>query len=400
MSALDFMNIGAAMALSSALNGLWVGLLLVVLASALLRILPRPNATTRYTVWFVTLILTVAAPLALLLPKPAQELAESATAPVAISAASAWPLYAAAAWLAITAILLGRIIWSLCHIANLKRRASLIGQRTGIRLLASPNVRVPIAVGFFRRAIIFPESVLAELSAAEFEQILCHEMAHLRRHDDWTQLIQALVHSVLFFNPAVYWIARRLKIEREIACDDWVVSATGQARPYAACLTHLHELTRRAAAPQLAPGATTRKRWQITARVEALLEPGRNATPRFSHSGWIAACALAAAALFVTAKVSPPVGVREMPVARMAVAQPAAPHAPAVSPPPRKVIAARPRTVLARAFKPMGPAAPPTAPEGQLLLVRASRPGARSPGYFVITVVFFEPPPPLVLHGI
>ena len=121
------------------------------------------------------------------------------------------------------------------------------------------------------------------MSAEEFEQVLCHEMAHLRRWDDWTQLAHAVAQAVLFFNPAIYWIGRRLKIEREMACDDWVVSATGEARPYAACLTHLHELTRRAPAPQLAPGATTRTRWQISARVEALLQADRN-----SHAALLA----------------------------------------------------------------------------------------------------------------
>jgi beta-lactamase regulating signal transducer with metallopeptidase domain len=131
--------------------------------------------------------------------------------------------------------------------------------------------------------------------------VLCHEMAHLRRWDDWTQLAQAVAQAMLFFNPAIYWIGRRLKIEREMACDDWVVSTTGEARPYAACLTHLHELTRRAPAPQLAPGAITRMRWQLRARVEALLQPDRNSTPRFSRSGWMAACALVSAALIVAA---------------------------------------------------------------------------------------------------
>ena len=224
-----------------------------------------------------------------------------------------------------------RQAWSLLHIHGLKRRATMLGQRGNIRLLASAEARVPMAAGFVRRAIVFPHSVLDSLTPEEFEQVLCHEMAHLGRWDDWTQLAHAIAQAILFFNPAIYWIGRRLKIEREMACDDWVVSTTGEARPYAACLTHLHEVTRRARAPQLAPGATSGKQWQIVARVEALLQPDRNSTPRFSRSGWMAACALVSAALIVAGRTTPPVGVQEIPLATMALAHLRAPAAPAIS---------------------------------------------------------------------
>jgi hypothetical protein len=313
-----------------------------------------------------------------------------------------WPVYAVLAWLAIAAILLARVAWSLAHIHGLKRRATLLGQRGNIRVLASAEARVPMAAGFVRRAIVFPQSVLDELTPLEFEQVLCHEMAHLRRWDDWTQLAQAIAEAVLFFNPAIYWAGRRLKIEREMACDDWVVSTTGEARPYAACLTHLHELTRRAPAPQLAPGATTRTRWQLRARVEALLQPDRNSTPRFSRSGWMAACALVSAALMVAARTAPPVGVQEIPLATMAVAQLSPPAAPAIAPviswAPRKTAPARPRLLASRMPKPELPA-PPALTDGPIVLVRAWQVEV-SPTYFVIAVVFFEPPPPAVLNGI
>src|ERR1022692_3569241 len=247
-------------------------------------------------------------------PRPAPAAAASApalpSAPWIVPVTAQWPVYAVVAWLAITAFLLARVAWSLVHIPGLKRRATLLGPGGNIRVLASAEARVPMAAGFVRRAIVFPQSVVDELTPPEFEQVLCHEMAHLRRWDDWTQLAHAVAQAALFFNPAIYWIGRRLKIEREVACDDWVVSTTGEARPYAACLTHLHELTRRAPAPQLAPGATTRTRWQLRARVEALLQPDRNTTPRFSRSGWMAACALVCAALIVAARTTPPVGVQ------------------------------------------------------------------------------------------
>ena len=179
------------------------------------------------------------------------------------------------AWLAIAAILLARVAWSFAYIHGLKRRATSLGQRGYIRVLASSEARVPMAAGFVHRAIVFPQSVLDELDAPR-NLNRCSAMrwptcAAGTIGRNWRR---PLPQALLFFNPAIYWIGRRLKIEREMACDDWVVSATGEPRPYAACLTHLHEVTRRAPAPQLAPGATSRKRWQISARVEALLQAG------------------------------------------------------------------------------------------------------------------------------
>jgi hypothetical protein len=282
------------------------------------------------------------------------------------------------------------VVWSLHHIHSLKRRATLLGTRGNIRLLASADVRVPMAAGFIQRAIIFPQAVLAQLSPEEFEQVLCHELAHLRRWDDWTQLLQAVGQALLFFNPVVQWIGRRLEIEREIACDHWVVSATGKARPYAACLTHLHELTRRARAPQLAPGATGRTRWQISARIEALLEADRHSTPRLSRSGWLAACALASAALVVATQVTPPVGVAELPLASIPLARLNTPAVPALALTHPRAAPAKPRLLASRVQKPA---------QTEYVLVRAWSVETPS-NYLVITVVFFEPPPVTLLNRI
>ena len=399
MNWLNLENVAAATALSSALNGLWLGLLLAALAAALLRAMPRSNATTRYAVWFTTIVLILAMPpIFLLVPRSAAVASAvtlaAAPVPLAVPVTAEWPVYVVLAWLAITLILMARVAWSLHHLHSLKRRATLLGTRGNIRLLASADVRVPMAAGFLERAIIFPESVLAQLSPEEFEQVLCHELAHLRRWDDWTQLLQAVGQAVLFFNPVVHWIGRRLEIEREIACDHWVVSATGKVRPYAACLTHLHELTRRARAPQLAPGATGRKRWQISARIEALLEADRHSTPRLSRSGWLAACALASAALVVATQMRPPVGVAELPVPSIQLAGLNAPAVPVLALTHSRAAPAKPRLLASRTRRPAR-AEPPAG----YVLVRAWRLKAPS-NYLVITVVFFEPPPITLLNRI
>jgi beta-lactamase regulating signal transducer with metallopeptidase domain len=70
-----------------------------------------------------------------------------------------------------------------------------------------------------------------------------HELAHLRRYDDWTNLAQKLVKALFFFHPAVWWIEKQVSLEREMACDDAVLAETASPRAYAECLAHLAEKT-------------------------------------------------------------------------------------------------------------------------------------------------------------
>ena len=105
MNWFEWTNVAAAAALSTGINGLWLGMLLAVLATAAIRLLPRPNATTRYAIWLTALLLAMAAPVLLLLPRPIP-MAASATAPASapwtVPVTAQWPVYAALVWLAIT----------------------------------------------------------------------------------------------------------------------------------------------------------------------------------------------------------------------------------------------------------------------------------------------------------
>ena len=75
MNWLEWVNVAAAVAVSTALNSVWLGLLLAALAAGLVRLLPRSNATTRYAIWFTALLLAVATPAMLLIPRTAPEAA-------------------------------------------------------------------------------------------------------------------------------------------------------------------------------------------------------------------------------------------------------------------------------------------------------------------------------------
>ena len=109
-------------------------------------------------------------------------------------------------------------------------------------MCTSESLRVPTAIGFIKPLVVIPAWAMRELSAVELNAILLHELAHLRRWDDWTNLIQKIVGALLFFHPAVWWIEKKLSLEREMACDDLVLVKAGQ-RPkvYAECLVSLAE---------------------------------------------------------------------------------------------------------------------------------------------------------------
>src|ERR687891_1536007 len=83
---------------------------------------------------------------------------------------------------------------------------------------------------------------MSGLSAQQLEAILAHELAHIRRHDYLVNLLQTLVETLLFYHPAVWWLSRRIRLEREHCCDDLAVSLCGDPYTYASALADLEQL--------------------------------------------------------------------------------------------------------------------------------------------------------------
>jgi len=121
-----------------------------------------------------------------------------------------------------------------------------------VRLLESALVEVPTVAGWFRPVILLPVSTLSGLSMAQLELILAHELAHIRRCDAWINLLQVLVETLLFYHPAVWWVSRCIREERELCCDDLAVQACGNRLAYAQALTALESLRGPAATTALA----------------------------------------------------------------------------------------------------------------------------------------------------
>jgi beta-lactamase regulating signal transducer with metallopeptidase domain len=375
--------------MTTLLNGIWQGTLLAATMWLLLKLLPRLNPTTRFTVLWVTLIAVVALPLAPLASRmfiPCAQTDSSAIGatdkPTATTAAlvdnqeprlslqnvaarpeshrasipgskaqsasehaseSLSPRNAASRsasematvehpmiriysgripgmlgiiWAFLSLLMLVRLGFGFRKLQGLKadalpvpaewqlqltRLSRINGVRRQTQLLVSTRVAAPMSLGFLNPAILIPRTLLDTLSNAELEHVVLHELAHLRRRDDWTNLAQKLIAAILPIQPALYWIGHRMSIEREMACDDWVIATTGTAKPYAASLTKVAELTQWRGADILAAGATG-NRSQLFTRIHNMLNETRNATPRLALAPLVAAIAAAGTLIYMSVR--------------------------------------------------------------------------------------------------
>ena len=117
----------------------------------------------------------------------------------------------------------------------------------------SPVAEVPAVVGWLRPVILLPAAVVVGLTPRQLESLLAHELAHIRRHDYFVNILQTLVETFLFYHPVVWWVSSSIRYERELCCDDLAVRSCGDAVSYARALAQLERL--RSVAPSLVMGS-------------------------------------------------------------------------------------------------------------------------------------------------
>jgi beta-lactamase regulating signal transducer with metallopeptidase domain len=123
---------------------------------------------------------------------------------------------------------------------ELARRVAVLASRLGFS--ASPGVfisdvvREALVTGLLRPMVLLPTAWLLEMTPEVLDAVIAHELAHIRRFDLWVNLFQRLLETVLFYHPAVWWLSRRVRLAREMCCDELAVVATGQRVVYATAL--------------------------------------------------------------------------------------------------------------------------------------------------------------------
>jgi len=121
-----------------------------------------------------------------------------------------------------------------------------------VGLAVCDRIAAPIVVGILRPMILLPPALLTSLTCEQWEMILLHELAHVRRLDNLVNLLQRGVETVLFFHPAVWWVSRWMRLEREHCCDAVVLQLGTSPQSYAETLA---VLALPGIAPQLATAA-------------------------------------------------------------------------------------------------------------------------------------------------
>ena len=328
MAVLDVLNAAAGALIANVLNSLVFAAGIGTAAWVFIQFARGVNAATRHVILWTVLLAVLAIPVAdTLMSSSEPSLAVAATAfepeePLSVSTPSPaslvttlpepaeepllpfpfelragyLPSLLVALWAAVCAAQLVRVACSYAYLNRLKRESLppsrdlrlsfdewklACGVDRDVRLLISDRVSSPLAAGFARPAIILPRTIVEKLSASDLDHVVLHELAHLARLDDWTNLIARGVAAIFGMHPIAAWILRRIDREREIACDDWVVGMTGAAKPYAASLARLIEFRLSQRKEMLATGIAG-SRSELASRIERLVRGRGHFDPRTS----------------------------------------------------------------------------------------------------------------------
>lgn len=250
-----------------------------------------------------------------------------------------------AGWLLGVAILSARMMTDLWKIQRLTALAypvpstvaqsfSKLMERAGlkqsIRIRFHAGISGPIVVGIFRSAIYLPVSAISALTPDQLDTVIAHELEHIRRADYIWNIVQTLIETLFFFHPAVWWIGGKLRVQRELCCDDAAVAVCSDPLVYATALLTLEKRCKAALSLAMALGGQE-KGLSLLERISRILGEAPPAAANGRH-GYAAAILplLALAALMVltstTQVVARPNPLPSVPVARamsVAVATPA-----------------------------------------------------------------------------
>lgn len=168
-------------------------------------------------------------------------------------------------------LLLGRLRRQSAHPleATLRSTCLTLQRRLGVRRIIqyceSREIDAPVVIGWFRPVVLIPLAAIAGLSEQQLEAVIAHELAHIQRLDAFVNVFQIFVETVLFYHPAVWWVSRRIRAEREHCCDDAAVAICGDRLEYARALTIMEGWR---STPRLALAANG---GSLSARVKRLL---------------------------------------------------------------------------------------------------------------------------------
>ena len=133
-------------------------------------------------------------------------------------------------------IVVGTRVLEIC-----RRLQDQLGLDRAIAYCECKWLQAPAVIGWFRPVVFLPATALTGLSEEQLELVIAHELAHIQRFDPFVNVFQVCVETLLFYHPAVWWLNKRIRAEREHCCDDVAVALCGNAVEYARALTLMEE---------------------------------------------------------------------------------------------------------------------------------------------------------------
>ena len=377
------------------LHFLWQGVLFAVIVTPAMSLLRDARPQTRYALACVAMLVSLLAPALTLGWLLASHAASAATVAIAASAphitstafawntwladtpsdigAQVWP-WLVPCWAAGVALLSMRTFSGLFWITRLRHRAwadpaspwqgmtdrmaTRLGMSIRVSLRLTNDAATPLAVGWWRPMVLLPAALTMQMPAPLLEALIAHELAHIRRHDYLINLLQRVVEALLFYHPVVWWLSRRIRIERELIADALAADALGERRRLALALSELDRMLDATAAPlpHLAPAA---QGGQLMSRIQSLLRPRMHASHTIQFLPLLGlplfGLALAGAGMYAHATTAP---TARQPVAAGTMLN----QQPPVAPVPPALPAASAPTVPTAPPVPAAPAAPTALP--------------------------------------
>jgi TonB family protein len=220
-------------------------------------------------------------------------------------------------WLAIVTTLSLKLIIELYYVNKLPLQGSIaadkalqsrfdtlikkVGLSKNIVLLLSSKTNVPMAIGWLKPVVLIPFSMLSGLSPAQLDMLLLHELAHIRRHDYLVNFLQTLVDILLFFHPAVSWVSKQMRNEREYCSDDIAVQHSGSSVAYAHTLADTASLCQKHRQNTIPNMAMAASGGDLKQRVVRLLDQ-QHCTKTTNSGKWLASFTILLTLVFAFSK--------------------------------------------------------------------------------------------------
>jgi len=224
--------------------------------------------------------------------------------------------YIALLWLATVILLASKLLLEIYNVNKLPQHGSVepstqlltrfnelaeqINLTIAPKLLISLKVDVPMAIGWLKPVVLIPATMISGLNSAQLEMLILHELAHIRRHDYLVNFLQTFIEILLFFHPAVLWVSKQMRNEREYCSDDIAVQHCGDAVAYAHTLADTASLCtkpHRHTIPNMAMAASG---GDLKQRVIRLV--GHHCAPQNNISKWFASATIICSILLLSSK--------------------------------------------------------------------------------------------------